>query len=107
MKNNQNADVSHTDEFNKMYQEMVKDAEERFENHKRPKVSNVCKECVFAVNDDNPHCGLRGFRNDFNVKSCSAKNDTIPNGFELQSDGYFLGLIKRGIRRLIRSVVTC
>lgn len=95
MKDNHKADVSHTDEFNKTYQEMVKEADERFKNHKRPKVSGVCQECVFAVKDDNPHCGLRGFRNDFNVKSCSAKNNTIPNGFELQKDGYFSWLNKK------------
>ena len=69
-------------------QPSVKDTEER-------KVSGVCQECVFAVNDNNPHCGLRGFRNDFNVKSCSAKNNAIPNGFELQSDGYFSWVNKK------------
>lgn len=53
------------------------------------KISGVCQKCVFAVKGNNPHCGLRGFRSDFNVESCSAKNNTIPNGFELQSDGYF------------------
>lgn len=39
-------ETSQEDEFNKMYQEMVKEVDERFKNHKRPKVSNVCKECV-------------------------------------------------------------
>ena len=82
-------------EFDKMYQEMTKRVQEKFKNHKCPKVSGVCQKCVFAVNDDNPHCGLRGFRSDFNVKSCSAKNDTIPNGFELQSDGYFSWINKK------------
>lgn len=69
-------------------QPSVKDTEER-------EVSGVCQECVFAVNDNNPHCGLRGFRNDFNVTSCSAKNNVIPNGFELQSDGYFSWVNKK------------
>lgn len=69
-------------------QSSVKDTEER-------EVSGVCQECVFAVNDNNPHCGLRGFRNDFNVTSCSAKNNVIPNGFELQSDGYFSWVQKK------------
>lgn len=73
--------------FNEI-KEMVKDAEER-------EVSGVCQECVFAVNDNNPHCGLRGFRNDFNVTSCSAKNNVVPNGFELQSDGYFSWVNKK------------
>lgn len=82
-------ETSQEDEFNKAYQEMVEEADERFKHHKCPKVSGVCKECVFAVKDNNPHCGLRGFRSDFNVKSCSAKNNITPNGFELQSDGYF------------------
>ena len=49
---------------------------------------NLCIECVYAVN--NNHCGLRGFRSNFNVNYCSAQNiDKLPNGFELQEDGYF------------------
>ena len=67
--------------FNEI-KEMVKDAEER-------EVNGVCQECVFAVNDNNPHCGLRGFRTSFNVERCSAENDIVPNGYELQEDGYF------------------
>ena len=43
---------------------------------------NKCAQCVYAVNND--HCGLRGFRNNFNVNYCSAQNvDKLPNGFEL------------------------
>ena len=50
--------------------------------------SNKCTYCVYAVN--NNHCGLRGFRSNFNVNYCSAQNiDKLPNGFELQEDGYF------------------
>ena len=56
---------------------------------------NACQKCVFAVRDDNPHCGLRGFRSDFNVEYCSAENDTIPNGYELQEDGYFSWVEKK------------
>lgn len=49
---------------------------------------NKCTQCVYAVN--NNHCGLRGFRSNFNVNYCSAQNvDKLPNGFELQEDGYF------------------
>ena len=56
---------------------------------------NACQKCVFAVDDNKPHCGLRGFRNDFNVEYCSAENDTIPNGYELQEDGYFSWVEKK------------
>jgi hypothetical protein len=56
---------------------------------------NACEKCVFAVDDDKPHCGLRGFRSDFNVEYCSAENDTIPNGYELQEDGYFSWVNKK------------
>ena len=56
---------------------------------------NACQKCVFAVDDDKPHCGLRGFRSDFNVEYCSAENDTIPNGYELQEDGYFSWVEKK------------
>lgn len=56
---------------------------------------NACEKCVFAVYDDNPHCGLRGFRTSFNVGICSAENDTIPNGYELQEDGYFSWVNKK------------
>ena len=56
---------------------------------------NACQKCVFAVDDDKPHCGLRGFRSDFNVESCSAENDTLPNGYELQEDGYFSWVKKK------------
>ena len=56
---------------------------------------NACQKCVFAVYDDKPHCGLRGFTNDFNVEYCSAEDDTIPNGYELQEDGYFSWVKKK------------
>ena len=52
------------------------------------KLAIKCTQCVYAVN--NNHCGLRGFRSNFNVNYCSAQNtDKLPNGFELQEDGYF------------------
>lgn len=55
---------------------------------------NKCTQCVYAVN--NNHCGLRGFRSDFNVNYCSAQNvDKLPNGFELQEDGYFSWVNKK------------
>lgn len=55
---------------------------------------SVCNTCVYAVN--NNHCGLRDFRSDFNVKYCSAQNvDKLPNGFELQEDGYFSWVNKK------------
>jgi hypothetical protein len=55
---------------------------------------NKCKSCVYAVNND--HCGLRGFRSNFNVNYCSAQNvDKLPNGFELQEDGYFSWVNKK------------
>ena len=56
---------------------------------------NACQKCVFAVYDDKPHCGLRGFRSDFNVERCSAESDTVPNGYELQEDGYFSWVDKK------------
>ena len=56
---------------------------------------NACQKCVFAVNDNKPHCGLRGFRSDFNVEYCSAENDIVPNGYELQEDGYFSWVKKK------------
>lgn len=56
---------------------------------------NACEKCVFAVYDDNPHCGLRGFRSDFNVEICLSENDTAPNGYELQEDGYFSWVKKK------------
>ena len=56
---------------------------------------NACQKCVFAVRDDNPHCGLRGFTTSFNVEWCSAENDKAPNGFELQEDGYFSWVEKK------------
>lgn len=56
---------------------------------------NACKQCVFAVYDNKPHCGLRGFTNDFNVEYCSAEDDVIPNGYELQEDGYFSWVEKK------------
>ena len=58
---------------------------------------NACQKCTFAVYDDNPHCGLRGFTDKFNVEWCSAKGDKIPNGYELQEDGYF-SWIKKEIK---------
>lgn len=49
---------------------------------------NKCTYCVYAVN--NNHCGLRGYTSRFNRDYCSAQNiDKLPNGFELQEDGYF------------------
>ena len=55
---------------------------------------SVCNTYVYVVN--NNHCGLRGFRSDFNVKYCSAQNvDKLPNGFELQEDGYFSWVNKK------------
>lgn len=55
---------------------------------------NKCTQCVYAVNND--HCGLRGFRSNFNVSYCSAQNvDKLPNGFELQEDGYFSWVNKK------------
>lgn len=55
---------------------------------------NKCTRCVYAVNND--HCGLRGFRSNFNVNYCSAQNvDKLPNGFELQEDGYFSWVNKK------------
>ena len=57
--------------------------------------TNACQKCVFAVYDDKPHCGLRGFRSDFNVERCSAENDKAPNGYELQEDGYFSWVKKK------------
>lgn len=55
---------------------------------------NKCTQCVYAV--DNNHCGLRGFRSNFNVDYCSAQNvDKLPNGFELQEDGYFSWVNKK------------
>ena len=55
---------------------------------------NKCAQCVYAVN--NNHCGLRGFRSNFNVNYCSAQNvDKLPNGFELQEDGYFSWVNKK------------
>lgn len=56
---------------------------------------NACQKCAFAVRDDNPHCGLRGFRSDFNVEWCESENDKAPNGYELQEDGYFSWLNKK------------
>ena len=56
---------------------------------------NACQKCVFAVRDDNPHCGLRGFRSDFNVEWCESENDKVPNGYELQEDGYFSWVKKK------------
>ena len=56
---------------------------------------NACQKCVFAVRDDNPHCGLRGFTTSFNVEWCSAENDKAPNGYELQEDGYFSWVNKK------------
>ena len=56
---------------------------------------NACQKCVFAVRDDNPHCGLRGFRSDFNVEWCESENDKVPNGYELQEDGYFSWVEKK------------
>ena len=55
---------------------------------------NKCTQCVYAVN--NNHCGLRGFTSHFNLNYCSAQNvDKLPNGFELQEDGYFSWVNKK------------
>ena len=56
---------------------------------------NACQKCVFAVDDDNPHCGLRGFTTSFNVEWCESENDKAPNGYELQEDGYFSWVEKK------------
>ena len=56
---------------------------------------NACQKCVFAVRDDSPHCGLRGFTTSFNVECCESENDKAPNGFELQEDGYFSWVKKK------------
>ena len=56
---------------------------------------NACQKCAFAVHDDNPHCGLRGFTTCFNVEWCSAENDKASNGYELQEDGYFSWVKKK------------
>ena len=56
---------------------------------------NACQKCVFAVRDDNPHCGLRGFTTSFNVEWCESENDKVPNGYELQEDGYFSWVNKK------------
>ena len=56
---------------------------------------NACQKCVFAVRDDNPHCGLRGFTTSFNVEWCESENDKAPNGYELQEDGYFSWVEKK------------
>lgn len=56
---------------------------------------NACQKCAFAVRDDNPHCGLRGFTTSFNVEWCSSENDKAPNGYELQEDGYFSWVEKK------------
>ena len=56
---------------------------------------NACQKCVFAVYNNKPHCGLRGFRSDFNVERCSAESDRVPNGYELQEDGYFSWVEKK------------
>ena len=56
--------------------------------------TNKCTQCVYAVN--NNHCGLRGFTSHFNLNYCSAQNiDKLPNGFELQEDGYFSWVNKK------------
>ena len=69
-------------------------SDEMIENKVEEK-SNACQKCAFAVRDDNPHCGLRGFTSRFNVEWCSAENDKAPNGYELQEDGYFSWVIKK------------
>ena len=56
---------------------------------------NACQKCAFAVRDDNPHCGLRGFTSSFNVEWCESENDKAPNGYELQEDGYFSWVDKK------------
>ena len=56
---------------------------------------SACEKCVFAVRGDNPHCGLRGFTTSFNVEWCSAENDKVPNGYELQEDGYYSWVKKK------------
>lgn len=45
--------------------------------------------------DNKPYCGLRGFRSDFNVERCEAESDKVPNGYELQKDGYFSWVEKK------------
>ena len=63
---------------------------------------NACQKCVFAVRDNNPHCGLRGFTDKFNVEHCSGAGTVIPPGYELQEDGYFSWVKKKeGCKELL------
>lgn len=49
-----------------------------------------CAGCAFDTGD---HCGLRGFisldRYPRAKDTCSARSEKAPEGYELQSDGYF------------------
>lgn len=50
----------------------------------------MCSECAFSV--DNCYCGLPGFTSRYpryKSKGCSAFNKEAPNGYSLQSNGYF------------------
>ena len=50
MKDNHKADVSHTDEFNKMYQEMVKQAEDKYKvKSEHPKTEEEAKDFAAKV----------------------------------------------------------
>lgn len=67
------------------------------EDDMKTKNRNSCANCVFAILDDKPHCGLRGFTDKFNIKDCSAENNILPNGYELQEDGYFSWVQKKPV----------
>ena len=66
---------------------------------------NACQKCAFAVRGDNPHCGLRGFTSSFNVEWCEAEDDKVPNGYELQEDGYFSWVEKK--KKYLQSYEEC
>lgn len=69
----------------------------KVEDDMKTKNRNSCANCVFAILDDKPHCGLRGFTDKFNIKDCSAENNILPNGYELQEDGYFSWVQKKPV----------
>lgn len=45
-----------------------------------------CDTCVFS---QNTYCGLKGFTKKYPNKNCSAWSKEKPDGYNLQSDGYF------------------
>lgn len=86
-------DIIYTVAFSHGYKELTVDKIIPYKEETNMKI-NKCTQCVYAVN--NNHCGLRGFRSNFNVNYCSAQNiDKLPNGFELQEDGYFSWVNKK------------